>query len=124
MAWLPLLLGGQFLAWTAYAVTGSFRPWSWVKIGLLNTLAVFRVGIDVRSGEPAGLPSVFPQLFGAPSVRAYVALGAGTIVAVVLLFRAGREAGGRFPKDPGRAARSARSWRRRSPSRAASRASP
>ena len=104
VAWLPLVLGGQFLAWTAYAVTGAFRPWSWVKIGLLNTLAVFRVGIDVRTGEPSGLRSLFPELFGAPSVRAYVALGAGTIVAVVLLFRAGREAGGPFPKEPWRAA--------------------
>lgn len=92
VAWLPIALAGQLLAWTAFAVTGAFRPWSWVKIGLLNAIAVSRVGFDVRTAPPSGLRRLLPELFGAPSVRVTFALGAGTLVAIVLLFRAGRDA--------------------------------
>jgi hypothetical protein len=92
VAWLPLAVAGQVLAWTAYAITGTFRPWSWVKIGLLNTIAVARVSIDVRTAPPSGLRELFPDVFAAASVRSSLALGAGTLVAIVLLFRAGREA--------------------------------
>ena len=100
VAWLPLALAGQLLAWTAYAITGAFRPWSWVKIGLLNTIAVARVSLEVRTAPPSGLRRLFPDLFGAPAVFVTVALGAGTLVAVVLLFRAGRDAAGTARRPP------------------------
>ena len=92
LAWVPLFLAGQLLAWTAFAIAGAFRPWSWAKIGLLNTIAVARVSIDVRTAPPSGLRELFPDLFGPPAVTITLALGAGTLVAVVLLFRAGRDA--------------------------------
>ena len=62
VAWLPLALGGQLLAWTAYALTRSFRPWSWVKVGLLNTLAVARVPFETRADPPRAV-AVEPTLF-------------------------------------------------------------
>jgi hypothetical protein len=92
LAWIPLAIAGQVIAWFAYAVTGAFRPWSWVKVGLLHLLAVSRVGIEVRTAPGSGLRRVFPELIGSGSVRVSLALGAGTIVAIVLLFRAGRDA--------------------------------
>jgi hypothetical protein len=93
LVWVPLALGGQLLAWTAFAISGSFRPWSWVKIGLLNTLGVARVPFEMRAEPPPGLP-VGAATFGVGSMVVTVALGAGTIAAVVLLFRAGRGAAG------------------------------
>jgi hypothetical protein len=90
VAWLPLALGGQLLAWTAYALTRSFRPWSWVKVGFLNTLAVARVPFEARADPPRAV-AVEPTLFDASMVVS-LALGAGTVVALVLLFRAGRAA--------------------------------
>jgi hypothetical protein len=91
LAWLPLALGGQLLAWTAYALTRSFRPWSWVKVGLLNSLVVARVPFEARADPPQAV-AVEPSLF-TTSMLVSIALGAGTIVALVLLFRAGRAAG-------------------------------
>ena len=90
LAWLPLALGGQLLAWTAYALTRSFRPWSWVKVGLLNSLAVARVPFEARANPPRAV-AVEPSLFTG-SMLVSIALGVGTIVALVLLFRAGRTA--------------------------------
>jgi hypothetical protein len=104
VAWLPIALAGQLLAWTAYAVTGAYRPWSWIKVGLLHTVLVARTPVDVRTAPPSSLRELFPQLFGPPTVRVSVALGAGTIVAVVLLFRAGREAAAPAAARPGVAA--------------------
>lgn len=108
IAWVPLALAGQAIAWFAFAVTGAFRPWSWVKIGLLHTIGVARVGIDVHAAPPSSLRALFPDVFGPPSVRLYVAVGAGTLAAIVLLFRAGRDAGRDVGRDAsGRPARAA-----------------
>ena len=100
LAWIPLAVAGQILAWTAYVITRSFRPWSWVKVGLANTIAVARVPFEARAEAPAPVAAE-GSLIGMTSMRLTVALGAGTIVMLVLLFRAGRAALRGVPRRPG-----------------------
>jgi hypothetical protein len=88
LVFLPVFVAGQAIAWLTYAVSGWYRPWSWFKIGLAETLASVRVTFI---GSSSRLPSV--GFFGElrfPATLA-VALGALTVTVVVLAFRAGRE---------------------------------
>ena len=53
LVFLPVFVAGQAIAWLTYAVSGWYRPWSWFKIGLAETLASVRVitpGIATASG--------------------------------------------------------------------------
>ena len=92
---LPVAVAGQALAWTIYAVTHAFRPWSWVKIGTAYTLSSAHVAFDVSIA--AGTRSD-PE--GISEGRLVVALGGFVILAAVLLFRAGRDAGRAVPRVP------------------------
>jgi hypothetical protein len=76
LVFLPVFLAGQALAWLTYAASGWYRPWSWFKIGLAQTLASVRVPFETAGPGAASLQ---------------VAIGALTIVVLVLGFRAGRE---------------------------------
>ncbi|TMK15498.1 MAG: hypothetical protein E6G63_05970, partial [Actinobacteria bacterium] len=87
LVFLPVFVAGQAIAWLTYAVSRWYRPWSWFKIGLAETLASARVTFTERSsGGPAGI---------GPSSQAgsvlEVGIGALAIAVVVLAFRAGRE---------------------------------
>jgi hypothetical protein len=75
-AWVAL--AGQAIAFAVYAVSGLYRPWSWVKIGLLYVLSFCGVAVDVTA----------PALGSAPiRVRLVLMLGTGLVVWVA--FRAG-----------------------------------
>jgi hypothetical protein len=84
---LPLALAGQAIAWIEYAVSGLYRPWSWVKIGLAYTLTSVRV--------PFRATTELPSTAGAPPTvevsTMLLATGALTVAVVVLAFRSGRE---------------------------------
>jgi len=87
LVFLPVFVAGQAIAWLTYAVSGWYRPWSWFKIGLAETLASVRVTFTARS-------SVGPGTIGRASQAGSVlevAVGALAIAVVVLAFRAGRE---------------------------------
>ncbi len=97
LVFLPVFVAGQAIAWLTYAVSGWYRPWSWFKIGLAETLACVRVTFV---GSSSRLPSVgssgelhFPATLA-------VALGALTVTVVVLAFRAGREQGRGLEERP------------------------
>jgi hypothetical protein len=89
LVFLPVFVAGQALAWLTYAASGWYRPWSWVKIGLAETLASVRVAFVTG---------------GSSSATLQVAFGALTIAVLVLAFRAGREQGRGFERQPARAA--------------------
>jgi hypothetical protein len=84
LVFLPVALAGQALAWTAYAITGAYRPFSWFKVGLAYTLASVRVPFLATVDAPGaeGPPAAEPFV---------VAIGALTVAVVVLAFRAGRD---------------------------------
>lgn len=87
---LPVALAGQALAWIAYAITGVYRPWSWLKIGFAYELASVRVPFLVTQPDPS--PPAVAQMT--------VALGALTVAVVVLAFRAGRDQGYGLERRP------------------------
>jgi hypothetical protein len=89
---LPLVLAGQAIAWLGYAITGTYGPWSWLKIGFAYALAGLRVPF-LMTPEPRGgeVPAQEPFV---------MALGALTVAAVVLAFRAGREQGRGLEQRP------------------------
>jgi hypothetical protein len=85
LVFVPVALAGQAIAWLEYAVSGLYRPWSWLKIGAAYTLASVRVPFDVSPSD------VGPAEPGPPvSSMLVVALGALTVGVLVLAFRAGR----------------------------------
>jgi hypothetical protein len=85
LVFLPIAIAGQAFAWIAYAITGVYGPVSWAKIGLAYTLASARVPFEVTSRRGASIETAAPST----EILA-VALGALTIVLLVLAFRAGR----------------------------------
>jgi hypothetical protein len=87
LVFLPVFVAGQAVAWLTYLVSGWYRPWSWFKIGLAETLASVRVGFtsDAR-GPTVALAGIIPT-----QGTLQLALGALLIAVVVLSFRAGRE---------------------------------
>ncbi|MDP9300361.1 MAG: hypothetical protein M3P43_05625, partial [Actinomycetota bacterium] len=89
LVFLPVFIAAQAIAWLTYAVSGWYRPWSWFKIGLAETLASVRVTFTARSSAGPGSPSI-GSASQAGSVLE-VAIGALVVAVVVLAFRAGRE---------------------------------
>ncbi|HEX6844706.1 MAG TPA: hypothetical protein VF235_06265 [Actinomycetota bacterium] len=92
---LPVVLAGQAFAWLAYAITGFYSPWSWIKIGLAYSLASVRVPFDVTA-VTSDAEVVRSELV--------IALGALTILVLVLAFRAGAMQGRGLERRPVRAA--------------------
>ena len=87
IVFLPVFLAGQAIAWLTYAVSGWYRPWSWFKIGVAETLASVRVGfVSEPQGPSAGAAGTDPV----PGTLA-LAAGALLVAVVVLAYRAGRE---------------------------------
>jgi hypothetical protein len=72
------------LAIAGYAATGSFRLWSWMKLGLLNALTAFGVRLDGTLVDPFGRQTGHERL-------AFTALLL-TFGIVWMLFRCGRRA--------------------------------
>src|SRR6478672_3524065 len=89
LVFLPVFVAGQAIAWLTYAVSGWYRPWSWFKIGLAETLASVRVTFATRSSTGPGTPSLRSAVQAGSVLE--VAIGALAIAVVVLAFRAGRE---------------------------------
>jgi hypothetical protein len=89
LVFLPMFVAGQAIAWLTYAVSGWYRPWSWFKIGLAETLASVRVTFVARSSTGPGTPSLRSAAQAGSVLE--VAIGALAIAVVVLAFRAGRE---------------------------------
>ena len=84
-----------------YAASGLYRPWSWVKIGLLYVLSFCGVAVEVTA----------PGLGAAP-FHVRLALMLGTALVVWVAFRAGaRSSGRRGPSGVCAAA----AWRRPGP---------
>ena len=98
LVFLPVSVAGQAIAWLTYAVSGWYRPWSWFKIGLAETLASVRVTFTARSSAGPGTLSI-GSTSQAGSVLE-VAIGALAIAVVVLAFRAGREQARGLPERP------------------------
>ena len=102
IVFLPVFIAGQAIAWLTYAVSHWYRPWSWFKIGLAETLASVRVTFTtthvVRS------VSIFGGVGAATEAVLQVAIGALTVAVVVLAFRAGREQGKGLERRPRAAA--------------------
>jgi hypothetical protein len=88
-AFAAVAVAGQAIAFALYAVSGLYRPWSWVKIGLLYVLSSCGVAIDVTA----------PALGSAP-LRVRVVLMLGTALVVWLAFEAGA-AVARSARSPG-----------------------
>ena len=80
-AWVAL--AGQAIAFAEYAASGLYRPWSWVKIGLLYVLSFCGVAFDASGATPGSAPS-----------RVRLVLMLGTALVVWLAFRAGRATAG------------------------------
>jgi hypothetical protein len=80
-AWVAL--AGQAIAFAEYAASGLYRPWSWVKIGLLYVLSFCGVAFDTVGATPGSAPS-----------RVRLVLMLGTALVVWLAFRAGRSTAG------------------------------
>ena len=98
-AFLVAAAAAELLALGAWLALG--RPFGLrlpAKAGWLYLLSFERVGIDIRA--PA-----FAYIAGVSALRVHVAALAGTALAIVLLFRAGRRSGGRRTEE--RLARSA-----------------
>ncbi|MEP6759305.1 MAG: hypothetical protein ABJB55_08920 [Actinomycetota bacterium] len=90
LVFLPVFLAGQALAWITYAASGWYHPWSWFKIGLAEAQASVRV--PFTSTETAdGLTAV---------ATLQVAMGALTVAALVLAFRAGGQQARGLEKRP------------------------
>jgi hypothetical protein len=88
LVFLPVFAAGQAIAWLTYAVSGWYRPWSWFKIGIAETLASVRVTfIGTSYNFSAKTPGPIP----ATSASLELAVGALLIAVCVLAFRAGRE---------------------------------
>ena len=102
LAFVPLALAGQAIAWIEYAISGWYRPWSWVKIGFAYTLTGARVGFDatVRAAATRHPSKDLPF----SEQRMEIAVGALVVLAVVLLFRAGQEQGKLRYRSPAAAA--------------------
>jgi hypothetical protein len=83
LVFLPVFVAGQAIAWLTYAVSGWYRPWSWFKIGIAETLASVRVTFTSEASSVAATSPVGGNLV--------LAVGALLIAVVVLAFRAGRE---------------------------------
>jgi hypothetical protein len=90
LVFLPVFAAGQALAWLTYAASGWYRPWSWFKIGLAETLASVRVPFTAGGGRES-------------AAVLQLALGALTILVLVLAFRAGREQARGLETRPGAA---------------------
>jgi hypothetical protein len=86
LVFLPVFVAGQAIAWLTYAVSGWYRPWSWFKIGIAETLASVRVGFVSTSFAPAkgAVSTSTTDVFA-------LCVGALALAVVVLAFRAGRE---------------------------------
>jgi hypothetical protein len=86
LVFLPVFVAGQAIAWLTYAVSGWYRPWSWFKIGIAETLASVRVGFVSTSFPPVNgvVPTSTTDVFA-------LCVGALAVAVVVLAFRAGRE---------------------------------
>jgi hypothetical protein len=82
LVFLPVFFAGQAIAWLTYAASGWYGPWSWLKIGIAEALASVRVAFDTTGETLEGEPS---------TATLQVALGALTILVLVLAYRAGRE---------------------------------
>jgi len=89
LVFVPVFVAGQATAWLTYAVSGWYRPWSWFKIGLAETLASVRVTFIARSSAGPGTPSIGSASQAGTVLE--VAIGALAIAVVILAFRAGRE---------------------------------
>ena len=91
LVFLPVFLAGQAIAWLTYAVSGWYRPWSWFKIGVAETLSSVRVAFvsTTTDRQPGG---VFSRTDPIVELRSSLALAVGAllIAVVVLAFRAGR----------------------------------
>jgi hypothetical protein len=98
LVFLPVVAAGQLIAWLEDAISGLFHPWSWLKIGLAYALAGLRVPFE------ATISSSFAGPRPATTTPLEFAVGALTVVIVVLAFRAGREQGAGWERRPGRAA--------------------
>jgi hypothetical protein len=79
LAFVWVALAGWALAFAEYAATGLYRPWSWIKIGLLYVLASCGVTVDVSG------PAVGPN-----PARVRLALTLGTALVLWVSVRAGR----------------------------------
>lgn len=78
LAFLAVAAAGQAVAFAVYAASGLYRPWSWVKIGLLYVLSFCGVAVEVTA----------PGLGTAP-FHVRLALMLGTALVVWVAFRAG-----------------------------------
>jgi hypothetical protein len=96
---LPLVLAGQAVAWLAYAISGAYRPWSWVKIGLAYALGSVRVPFEVTARTAATLDAT--KIVRSELV---IAFGALTVLVLVLAYRAGAMQARGLEDRPGRAA--------------------
>jgi len=105
LVFLPVFVAGQAIAWLTYAVSSWYRPWSWFKIGVAETLASVRVGfVSTTSGrQPCGVFCRSDPTVEVGSAFA-LAVGALLIAVVVLSFRAGREQARGLDGWPGAAA--------------------
>ena len=92
LVFLPVFVAGQALAWLTYAASGWYRPWSWFKIGIAETLSSVRVTFAATTAD------------GRPAGQLVVATGALTIAVLVLSYRAGREQARGSEASPRRAA--------------------
>jgi hypothetical protein len=87
------VLATQAVAWLAYAISGRYGPWSWVKIGFAYALTSARVPFEVTARGGAE-----------PFDTMEVALGAFVAAAIVLAFRAGRDQAKGLETEPVNAA--------------------
>ena len=78
LAFVGVALAGQAIAFAVYAASGLYRPWSWVKIGLLYVLSFCGVAIE----------ATVPALAAQP-IRVRLVLMLGTALVVAVAFRAG-----------------------------------
>ena len=90
---LPVAIAAQALSWTAYLISGAYRPVSWLKIGFAYALASVRVPFEVTERDLGGPVPVQTETMA-------VALGALTVAVVVLAFRAGRDQGHGLERRP------------------------
>ncbi len=102
LAFVGVALAGQAIAFVLYAVSGLYRPWSWVKIGLLYVLSFCGVAVDVT----------VPVLGSAP-YRVRLALMVGSLAVVGAGYFAGRAVVRSMTEPSGRSSgdlRSAAAW--------------
>jgi hypothetical protein len=78
LAFVGVAVAGQAIAFAVYAASGLYRPWSWVKIGLLYVLSF--CGVAVEATVPA---------LAAEPIRLRLTLMLGTALVVAVAFRAG-----------------------------------